>query len=89
VFHFVFCQVEFDLDLSHLDDPDSPIQTFRSNEMDEPKECPTCGFEEGTDDCTCDPWMNLPVGETRMDYLVWMIPNPLKVGRKVSLGHQE
>jgi hypothetical protein len=53
--------------------------------MNEPRECPTCGFEVGTDDCTCDPWMNLPEGETRMDYLVWSIPNPLlRTGRSQS-----
>lgn len=39
----------------------------------EPVECPMCGFEKGTDDCTCDPWMNLPEGESRMDYLVTSI----------------
>jgi hypothetical protein len=37
------------------------------------KVCEVCGFEKETDDCTCDPWMNLPEGETRMDYLVWWI----------------
>ena len=45
-----------------------------TNEPHVGDQCPHCGFESGTDDCTCDPWMNLPKGETRMDHLVWSIP---------------
>ena len=33
--------------------------------------CPYCGFEIGTDDCTCGGLIHvLPGNETRMDYLV-------------------
>jgi hypothetical protein len=46
---------------------------MEEEKMDEIRVCPTCGFEEDTDDCTCDPWMRLPPGETRMDYLVTRI----------------
>jgi hypothetical protein len=36
--------------------------------------CPYCGFEIGTDDCTCGGLMNiLPGSESRMDYLLTKI----------------
>lgn len=42
-------------------------------EDNEIKVCSICGFELGTDDCTCNPWMDeskFRDGETRMDFLV-------------------
>jgi len=37
--------------------------------------CPICGFEIGTDDCTCGGLMHiLPNSESRMDYLLFKIP---------------
>ena len=36
--------------------------------------CPYCGFEIGTDDCTCGGLMQiLPSSESRMDYLLTRI----------------
>lgn len=34
--------------------------------------CPLCGFERGTDDCTCGGLMHILSGyESRMDYLIF------------------